>query len=245
MIVNETFVRRLFPHRNVIGMPLAVAWRWNERGDVPYGTLTVVGVAGDSVYRTLREPVQPMVFLPLASRDPLLQKDFYLGVRAAAGAPALLERRVASAITGANPDVAFSVEPLAQQVDESLTDNRVIAVLSTGFGVLALMLAAVGLYGVTAYTVAQRRAEIGIRVALGAKPGAIVTTMLAHVWTLVGIGVATGVGVSLWAATLVRSLLRARAARSGHARRRGRRARRSRDGRRLAAGVAGFADRSG
>jgi ABC-type antimicrobial peptide transport system permease subunit len=128
-------------------------------------------------------------------------------VRAAAGSPALLERRVASAITAVSPDVAFSFEPLAQELDESLADNRVIAVLSAFFGVLALVLAAVGLYGVTAYAVAQRRTEIGIRLALGAKPGTIVRTMVAHISTLVGIGVAAGVGVSLWAATLVRSLL--------------------------------------
>jgi putative ABC transport system permease protein len=174
---------------------------------VPYGTRTIVGVAADSVYHAIRQPVQPMIFLPLVLREPLLQKDFYLGVRAAAGSPALLERRVASAITDVSSDVAFSFEPLTQALDESLADNRVIAVLSTSFGVLALVLAAVGLYGVTAYAVAQRRTEIGIRMALGAKPGAIVRTIVAHVSKLVGIGIAAGVGTSLSAATLLRSLL--------------------------------------
>jgi hypothetical protein len=206
MIVNDAFVRRLFPGRHVIGMPLALAWRI-DRGDLPHGRRTIVGVVGDSVYHTIREPVQPMIFLPLASRDPLLQKDFYLGVRAAAGSPALLERRVASAIVAISPDVAFAFEPLAQELDESLADNRVFAALSAFFGLLALVLAAVGLYGVTAYAVAQRKTEIGIRLALGATPATIVRSMVAHVWTLVGIGIAAGVGVSLWAATLVRSLL--------------------------------------
>jgi ABC-type antimicrobial peptide transport system permease subunit len=148
-----------------------------------------------------------MIFLPLVSRDPLLQKDFYLGVRASAGSPALLERRVASAISAVNPEVAFSFEPLTQALDESLADNRVIAVLSASFGVLALVLAAVGLYGVTAYGVAQRRTEIGIRMALGARPGIIVRTIVTNVSKLVGIGVAAGIGISLWTATLVRSLL--------------------------------------
>ena len=129
-------------------MSLAVASR-DERADVPYGTLTIVGVAHDSVYRPLGEPVQPMVFVPLVSRVPLLQKDFYLGC-AEAGSPSLLERGVASAIAGVSSDVAFWFEPLAQQVDESLADDRAIAVLSACFGVLALVLAAVGLYGVTA-----------------------------------------------------------------------------------------------
>jgi predicted permease len=206
MIVNAAFVRRLFPGQNVIGMPLAVAWRIN-RGDVPFGLRTIVGVADDSVYRTPREPVQPMIFVPLASRDPLQQKDFYIGVRATSGSPLLLEHQVASAMTSVSADVAFSIEPLTQQTSASLTDNRAIAMLSAFFGVLALVLAAVGLYGVIAYGVAQRRSELGVRIALGAKRGSIVTTMLGHVMTPVGIGVAAGVGLSVWAATLVRSLL--------------------------------------
>ena len=206
MIVNETFVRRLYPGRNVVGMPLGLAWRV-ERGDVPIGTHTIVGVAGDTTYHAIRESVQPMIFLPLASLGPLLQKDFYLGARATAGSPAMLERGVASAITAVSQDVAFSFEPLAQEIAESLADNRVIAMLSTFFGVLALMLAGVGLYGVTAYAVLQRRTEIGIRLALGATPRTIVRTTVAQVWMLVGIGVAAGIGVSLWASNLIRSLL--------------------------------------
>src|SRR5262249_30757327 len=160
-IVNEAFVRVLFPGRNVIGLPLSLTWRIAQ-GDRPYGTRTIVGVARDAAYHTIRERVQPMIFLPLISRDPLLQKDFYLGVRAAAGSPALLERRVAATIAAAGPDVAFSIEPLIREVDDALADNRVIALLATFFGVLALVLAAVGLYGVTAYAAAQRRTEVGI-----------------------------------------------------------------------------------
>jgi hypothetical protein len=206
MIVNEAFVRRLFPGRNVIGMPLALSWRV-EIGDVPIGTHTIVGVTGDTAYHAIREPVQPMIFLPLLARGPLLQKDFYLGVRAAAGSPALLERSVGAAIAAVSQDVAFSFEPLSQEIAASLADNRVVAVLSTFFGVLALMLAGIGLYGVTAYSVTQRRTEIGIRLALGAKPRRVVGTVVVQLWRLVGIGIAAGIGVSLWASSLMRSLL--------------------------------------
>jgi putative ABC transport system permease protein len=206
MIVNEAFIRRLYPGQNVVGMPLGLAWRI-PRGDVPIGTHTIVGVAGDSAYQAIRQPVEPMIFLQIGSLGPLLQKDFYLGARAAAGSPAMLERQVASAITAVSSDVAFSFEPLAQEVADSLADNRVIAVLSTFFGALALLLAGVGLYGVTAYTVTQRRTEIGIRFALGAKPRTVIRTIVAQIAALVGIGAAAGIGIGLWASTLIRSLL--------------------------------------
>ena len=206
MIVNEAFVRRLFPGRNVIGMPLAMAWRIGL-GDLPYGTRTIIGVVGDSVYHAIREPVQPMIFLPLARRDPLLQKDFYLGVRAAAGSPTVLERTVAAAITTFSRDVAFSFEPLAEQIDASLAENRVMALLSALFGGLALLLAALGLYGVTAYAVAQRRGEIGIRMALGAEARAVVRLVLGRMVALVAIGVGTGAAVAWWASTYAASLL--------------------------------------
>src|SRR5262249_51730897 len=162
-------------------------------GDLPYATCRIVGVVGDSVYRTPREPAQPMIFMPLASSEPLLQKDFYLGARAKYGSAARLERQVSSAIERVNPDLAFSFEPLIEHVDESLSDSRTIALLSALFGALALILAGVGLYGVIAYSVAQRRTEIGVRIALGATAGRIITSTMTEVAAPVGIGIIAGI----------------------------------------------------
>jgi ABC-type antimicrobial peptide transport system permease subunit len=108
---------------------------------------------------------------------------------------------------GVNRDLTLAFRPLATQVDESLAQDRLVAMLSGVFGGLALLLAAIGLYGVTSYGVARRRAEIGIRAALGATPSDIVRLMLKRSALLVAIGVGIGAGLSLWASTFVASLL--------------------------------------
>jgi putative ABC transport system permease protein len=92
-------------------------------------------------------------------------------------------------------------------VDDSLAQDRVVATLSAFFGVLALLLAGLGLYGVTAYAVARRRTEIGIRMALGAPPSGVVRLVLARVAVLVGTGMIVGAGASLWASQFVAPLV--------------------------------------
>jgi ABC-type antimicrobial peptide transport system permease subunit len=106
-----------------------------------------------------------------------------------------------------NRDLTLTFRPLSEQVNASLTQERVVAMLSGFFGALALLLAGLGLYGVTSYSVTRRRAEIGIRMALGAAPGGVVRLVLARVSVLVGIGVLVGTAVSLWASTFVATLL--------------------------------------
>ena len=140
MIVNDTFVRRLFPGQHIVGVPLALAWVI-AGGYYPYGVRTIVGVVADSVYQEIRQPVRPMIYVPLAQREPIPQKDLYLGVRSAGGSPALLQRNLAAAITAFNQDLGFEFQPLGRQVDESLANERVMAVLSAGVGGLAMLLA--------------------------------------------------------------------------------------------------------
>jgi ABC-type antimicrobial peptide transport system permease subunit len=206
MVVNEAFVRRFLPRESPIGKSLAITVRMG--GDYPLGTKTIVGVVGDAVYRAIREPLQPTIYFPLAQRSgPLLFTNFFITVRASAGAPALMIPSVSSALIGVNRDLTLTFRPLATQVDESLAQDRLVATLSGVFGGLALLLAAVGLYGVTSYAVARRRAEIGIRAALGAAPGDIVRLVLERAALLVAIGVVVGTGLSLWTSTFVASLL--------------------------------------
>ena len=142
-----------------------------------------------------------------------------MSVRAASESPAQLSRSIADAIGGVNPDLTLTFRPLAEQVNASLTQERIVAILSGFFGALALLLAGLGLYGVTSYAVSRQRTEIGIRMALGAAPRSVVRLVLSRVTMLVVVGVLTGTAVSLWASQFVSSAaLRNRTARSGDAR---------------------------
>jgi putative ABC transport system permease protein len=137
----------------------------------------------------------------------LLFTNFFITLRASAGSPILLTHSVSGALTAMNRDLTLAFRPLAAQVDESLAQDRLIALLSGFFGGLALLLAALGLYGVTSYAVARRRMEIGIRAALGAAPIDIMRLVLSRVALLVGAGVVIGAGLSLWTSRFVASLL--------------------------------------
>jgi putative ABC transport system permease protein len=208
MLVNEALVRRFFSGRNLVGAPLALTFRSGQSGDVPLGIYTVAGIAGDAAYRSIRTPMRPTIYMPLAQRtDRLLFTYFYIAVRSASGSPALLTRSVRAALTAVNPDLTLTFRPMSTVIDDSLAQDRLVAMLSAFFGVLALLLAGLGLYGVTAYAVARRRTEIGIRIALGAPPLGVVRLVLARVALLVGAGVIVGAGTSLWASRFVASLV--------------------------------------
>jgi ABC-type antimicrobial peptide transport system permease subunit len=133
--------------------------------------------------------------------------DITVSVRASAGSPMLLARILASTLIAVDPGVEFTFRPLTDQVSASLTQERVIAMLAGFFGALALLLAGLGLYGVTSYAVNGRRAEIGIRIALGAAPATVIRLVLSRVTLLVTIGVLIGAGVSIWASKFVATLL--------------------------------------
>ena len=205
-IVNQAFVRRFMNGASPIGHTVRdrpVAGLKNI--EVPK---EIVGVVADAVYRNLREPIPPTLYVPLAQlNESFAVPSISLSVRSSAGSPALLSRSVAAAIADVNSDIAVTFRPLANLVSASLTQERVIARLSAFFGGLALLLAGLGLYGVTSYAVSRRRSEIGIRLALGAAPGSVVRLVLARVALLVGAGVISGVLVSLWTARFVEALL--------------------------------------
>jgi putative ABC transport system permease protein len=130
-----------------------------------------------------------------------------LNIRAESEAPALLAKSVAESIRNVNPQLAVTFRPLAEQLSDSLALERVVATLAGFFGALALLLAGLGLYGVTTYAVARRRAEIGVRMALGATSFAVIRLVMSRVSLLVGVGVVTGAVVSVWASQFVTSLL--------------------------------------
>ncbi|MEZ5319034.1 MAG: ABC transporter permease [Vicinamibacterales bacterium] len=203
-VVNEAFVQRFFPDREPIGREVVEPpFRAGESAK----TYQVVGVVQDAVYRRLREPVPPTMYLPMAQFQDPPGASIAITVRAAAGQPARLTQGLVAALTREEPDLTLSFRPLTDQVEASLTQERLVAMLSGFFGLLALVLAALGLYGVTAYAVSQRRRELGVRLALGAKPAGVVRLVLGRVGWLVGAGVVLGGALSLWASGYVGSLL--------------------------------------
>ena len=202
-IVNEAFARTFLNGANPIGHTLR---RFPVRAGEP--SLEIVGVAGDAVYRRLRDPIPPTVYSPvMQSSIDVPSSEYNLNVRAAPGSLPPLTRSIAAAIGGVNKDLALTFRPLSDQVSASLTQERIVAMLSGFFGGLALLLAGLGLYGVTSYAVSRRRGEIGIRMALGAAPESVIRLVLGRVSVLVGIGIVVGAGLSLWGAQFVSTLL--------------------------------------
>lgn len=202
VIVNETFVRAFMNGAN----PLGRLVREVGRPGRPAVTRLVVGYVEDAAYRSLRQAVPPMMYVPIGQR-PDLWPAVEISVRAASGSPAQLTRPLAAALSNVRPDLSVTLRPLAEQVSDSLIQERLVATLSGSFGALALLLAGIGLFGVTSYAVSRRRTELAIRMAIGAAPARIVRMVLGRVAGLVLLGVAAGSAITLWAVRLVETLL--------------------------------------
>ena len=200
-IVNEAFVRQYLPGQQPIGQSVRLGFDADTRREI-------VGVVGDAVYTTPREGMVATMYVPVAQQAP---KTFWptvlLTINTAPGQRAAVERDVAAALTQVDPAIAFTFGTFDQLVEATVTQERLIAMLSAFFGGLALLLAAVGLYGVVAHAVRARQTEIGLRMALGAAPSSIVRLVFQRVGVLIAAGLAFGLAGSLWAARFVEALL--------------------------------------
>jgi predicted permease len=214
-IVNESFVRRFFrsdedPLDQHFGL------------DLPenVGTFRIVGVVRDAKFAgwALDRPARPMFYVPLAQtvdyqnelmKRVELQSHFISGILLVSDSfPGLLEPMVIRALADADPNLTVtSVRTMQQQIDLSFDQQRAVATLAGLFGIVALLLAAVGLYGVTAYAVAQRTNEIGIRMALGADRGRVVGLVLRNAFGRVALGLALGIPLAVGAGRLISAQL--------------------------------------
>jgi predicted permease len=203
-ILNDTAARFYFGDGNPVGGLLSF-----DQGPKPAVQYQVIGVVRDSRYGSLRDPDTRLVYLPrLQALDQLGR--LMLAVRGDErwGRSAGLVNDIRSELRAAGPDILVTnIVTLSEQIDQSLLQERLVATLSLFFGLVALVLAATGLYGVMAYNVARRRREIGIRMALGAQRGNVIGMVLKEVVLVVLVGVAIGSGAALATTRFISSLL--------------------------------------
>jgi predicted permease len=181
-IINETMARKYFEGRNPVGRRLTIGGALRPRE-----SLEIVGVVRDLKQRSLRDEPLRMVFVPYQHETELGRMTMYLRVT---GDPAAMGQTLRREVTRIDSDLPiFELHPLTTVVDDSIFTDRLIATLAAFFGVLATVLAAIGLYGVMAYTVARRTRELGVRIALGARQQTILGMVMREVALLVGLGI--------------------------------------------------------
>ncbi|HLN03009.1 MAG TPA: ABC transporter permease [Bryobacteraceae bacterium] len=199
-IVNETASRRFFHGVNPIGK----GYRMESSDGKPGQLIEIVGVVKDAKYGEMREPIKPTGYVPSVQTEYFNANTFALRTN---GPASSLIAPVKKTFESINKNIYLEFTTLATQVNESLNRERLLATLSGFFGALALLLAAIGLYGVMSYTVARRRNEIGIRMALGAEQKTIQWMVLREVLFLVGAGLLIGFAAATAATRLLTSML--------------------------------------
>ena len=204
-LVNQSFARKFLNGANPVGHTIHPT---REPGSP---AIEIVGLLADAVYRDVREPTLPTAYVPLSQSSEQERPDtpavVTLSVRAVSARPAQLTKSVAVAIGEMNSTLALTFYTLDSQLSDTLLRERLLAILSTSFGALALLMAGVGLYGVTSYAVNLRRAEIGIRMALGATRGSVIRLVLTRVSMLIGAGIVVGLAIAALTSQLVATLL--------------------------------------
>jgi predicted permease len=197
-VINEALAKKRFPGVNPIGRMFRAD---RDKSDL----IKIVGICADTYYYTLREGPPAQFFLPYVQQKEVHGMTYELrtGLSTAALAPVLR-----STVQGIDRDLPVtSLRTQREQINATLQIERALAALTSGFGVLALALACVGIYGIMAYSVAQRTNEIGIRLALGAQPGQVRRMVLRESTLLTLAGIALGVGGALACTRLVQSML--------------------------------------
>lgn len=200
-IVNEAFARLVFRGEDPLGKPCISERRQGSRQAEPF---IIVGVVKDTRYNNPRGDVGPIIYTTFLQTN-TGRGQMVLHVRAARN-PALVAQRIREAVTAVDPTMPmFDVHTLETEMSAALVQHRLIAMLSSLFGALALLLACVGLYGLLAFTLVQRTGEMGIRLALGAQRGDVVWLVVKEAMVLVAIGLAVGIPAAFAVARLAAS----------------------------------------
>jgi hypothetical protein len=200
-IVNEKFASKFFGGANPVGH----TFHLEASAGTPESLFEVVGMVRNTKYQQLREEFQPVAFFPLAQdENPSANATFMLRV---SGTPNQLTKPTKAVIAGLNPLISFEAHDFSAELEETLLGERLMATLSGGFGLLAGLLAMLGLYGVISYLVARRQREFGLRMALGADRMGIIQIVLREAFLLLGLGVAAGILLALGAGKAAATLL--------------------------------------
>ena len=192
-IVNEAFAKKYFGTVNVVGHKIGMGIDPGAKTDI-----TIVGVTRNTKYENMREEIPVEVYCPYQ------QLDFAVGIVAyvrTARNPEQIFSSIRKQVHDLDANLpVFDMITLEKQIEDSLVTERLVGFLSSGFGLVATLLASIGLYGVMAYTVARRTREIGIRMAIGASKGDVLWLVMREVMLLLGIGIAVALPAA-WALT--------------------------------------------
>jgi predicted permease len=198
-IINQALARKRFPNTNPIGK------RFKADREASAVSIQIVGICADTRYVNLRQSPPPQFFLPYVQQPEIQGMVYQVRTRLAPAALAPALRRVVQSLDRDLP--MTGVRTQREQIDATMQVERTFAALTAAFGLLALALACVGIYGVMAYSVAQRRNEIGIRLALGAQPAQVRGMILGESAWMAAVGIAAGLVAVLFLTRLVKSML--------------------------------------
>jgi predicted permease len=198
VVVNERLARKRFPNENPIGKMVKIGFGADS-------SARIVGICRDTRYANLRDVAPPQFFASYRQQQRVGAITFLIRTSMK---PAALVSSLRDVVQKQDRDLPIiNIRTQQEQIDATMQTERMFAALTTGFGLLALALACVGVYGVMAYSVANRRNEIGIRLALGAQPGQVRVMILRESTWLAIAGIIAGVGATLGLTRLVKSML--------------------------------------
>jgi predicted permease len=201
VIVNETFAAKYFNGQSPLGKTFMLGLPGRPDAD----TYEIVGLAADAKYASLREPPPPTMYTAWAQSE-TASSGAVITLRVSGAADGYRAAALA-AIEGVNKEAVVNFRSFDDDIRAAAIQERLVASLSAFFGGLALLLAAIGLYGVMSYSVARRRNEIGIRMALGAAPRTVMTLVLSNVAIVTLIGLTAGIALAVGAGRFVNTLL--------------------------------------